>query len=218
MQSNKARVSISQYAQLWIELANRMNDEFFGMDHHALRRGSYQFISKAVIQSETVEKALKDILKFFNLVLDDLPFGANDFNADNSRKIYLNFYADNASLVAGVNFIRLGFEGLILRNPNVDYQYGRRRVGYMEKFKSKTDGKFLIVDIQSEQKRNLPIITCRNDINEETFETRFSYPHAKQEEILKNKKDYIGKYVFITFGERSGITKVPFHIKEVYLL
>ena len=115
-------------------------------------------------------------------------------------------------------FIDLGFEGLILRNPDVDYQYGRRRVGYMEKFKSKTDGKFLIVDIQSEQKRNLPIITCRNDINDETFETGFSYPHAKQEEILRNKKDYIGKYVFITFGERSGITKVPFHIKEVYLL
>ena len=44
------------------------------------------------------------------LVLDDLPFGANDFEADFSRKIYLNFYADNASLVAGVNFIRLGFD------------------------------------------------------------------------------------------------------------
>ena len=129
-----------------------------------------------------------------------------------------NVYSDNNAIIFRDNFIRLGFEGLILRNPNVDYQYGRRRVGYMEKFKSKTDGKFLIVDIQSEQKRNLPIITCRNDINEETFETRFSYPHAKQEEILKNKKDYIGKYVFITFGERSGITKVPFHIKEVYLL
>lgn len=129
-----------------------------------------------------------------------------------------NVYSDNNAIIFRDNFIRLGFEGLILRNPNVDYQYGRRRVGYMEKFKSKTDGKFLIVDIQSEQKRNLPIITCRNDINEETFETRFSYPHAKQEEILRNKKDYIGKYVFITFGERSGITKVPFHIKEVYLL
>lgn len=129
-----------------------------------------------------------------------------------------NVYSDNNAVIFRDNFIRLGFEGLILRNPNVDYQYGRRRVGYMEKFKSKTDGKFLIIDIQSEQKRNLPIITCRNDINEETFETRFSYPHAKQEEILRNKKDYIGKYVFITFGERSGITKVPFHIKEVYLL
>lgn len=129
-----------------------------------------------------------------------------------------NVYSDNNAVVFRDNFIRLGFEGLILRNPNVDYQYGRRRVGYMEKFKSKTDGKFLIVDIQSEQKRNLPIITCRNDINDETFETRFSYPHAKQEEILRNKKDYIGKYVFINFGERSGIAQVPFHIKEVYLL
>ena len=129
-----------------------------------------------------------------------------------------NVYSDNNAVVFRDNFIRLGFEGLILRNPNVDYQYGRRRVGYMEKFKSKTDGKFLIVDIQPEQKRNLPIITCRNDINDETFETRFSYPHAKQEEILRNKKDYIGKYVFINFGERSGIAQVPFHIKEVYLL
>lgn len=129
-----------------------------------------------------------------------------------------NVYSDNNAIIFRDNFIRLGFEGLILRNPNVDYQYGRRRVGYMEKFKSKTDGKFLIVDIQPEQKRNLPIITCRNDINDKTFETGFSYPHAKQEEILRNKKDYIGKYVFITFGERSGIAQVPFHIKEVYLL
>lgn len=149
-------------------------------------------------------------------------FNNIDEHLNNTKQLVIlpdyNVYSDNNAVIFRDNFIRLGFEGLILRNPNVDYQYGRRRVGYMEKFKSKTDGKFLIVDIQSEQKRNLPIITCRNDINEETFETRFSYPHAKQEEILKNKKDYIGKYVFITFGERSGITKVPFHIKEVYLL
>ena len=36
--------------------------------------------------------------------------------------------------------------------------------------------------------------------------------------VIDNKKNYIGKYVFITFGERSGIAQVPFHIKEVYLL
>lgn len=148
----------------------------------------------------------------------------NDINEhlNNTKQLVIlpdyNIYSDNNAVIFRDNFIRLGFEGLILRNPNVDYQYGRRRVGYMEKFKSKTDGKFLIVDIQSEQKRNLPIITCRNDINDETFETGFSYPYARQEEILRNKKDYIGKYVFITFGERSGIAQVPFHIKEVYLL
>lgn len=115
-------------------------------------------------------------------------------------------------------FIDLGFEGLILRNPDVDYQYGRRRVGYMEKFKTKTDGKFEIVDIQPERKRNLPIITCRNDINDSTFETRFSMHHDKQEYILNHKEDYIGKFVFISYGERSGVEKVPFHIKEVSLI
>lgn len=115
-------------------------------------------------------------------------------------------------------FIDLGFEGLILRNPDVDYQYGRRRVGYMEKFKTKTDGKFEIIDIQPERKRNLPIITCRNDINDSTFETRFSIPHDKQEYILNHKEDYIGKFVFISYGERSGVEKVPFHIKEVSLI
>lgn len=149
-------------------------------------------------------------------------FNNIDEHLNNTKQLVIlpdyNVYSDNNAIIFRDNFIRLGFEGLILRNPNVDYQYGRRRVGYMEKFKSKTDGKFLIVDIQSEQKRNLPIITCRNDINDETFETGFSYPHAKQEEILRNKKNYIGKYVFITFGERSGIAQVPFHIKEVYLL
>ena len=149
-------------------------------------------------------------------------FNNIDEHLNNTKQLVIlpdyNVYSDNNAVIFRDNFVRLGFEGLILRNPNVDYQYGRRRVGYMEKFKSKTDGKFLIVDIQPEQKRNLPIITCRNDINDETFETRFSYPHAKQEEILRNKKDYIGKYVFINFGERSGIAQVPFHIKEVYLL
>lgn len=153
---------------------------------------------------------------------DAVKFADINEHLNNTKQLVIlpdyDVYSDNNAITFRDNFIRLGFEGLILRNPNVDYQYGRRRVGYMEKFKSKTDGKFLIVDIQSEQKRNLPIITCRNDINDETFETRFSYPHAKQEEILRNKKNYIGKYVFITFGERSGIDQVPFHIKEVYLL
>lgn len=129
-----------------------------------------------------------------------------------------NICNDTAAYAWRDKFIDLGFEGLILRNPDVDYQYGRRRVGYMEKFKAKTDGKFEIVDIQPERKRNLPIITCRNDINDSTFETRFSMPHDKQEYILNHKEDYIGKFVFISYGERSGVEKVPFHIKEVSLI
>lgn len=112
-------------------------------------------------------------------------------------------------------FIDLGFEGLILRNPDSEYQFGRRRVGYMEKFKAAQDGLFKIVDIIKEPKRDLPIIICQNDINDAKFETRFSYPHDVQKEILQRREKYIGTYVDVKFGERSGIEKVPFHIKDV---
>ena len=71
MQSGKARVSVSQYALLWTELADAMNDEFFGMDSHPMRRGSFKLLSKSVMHAETLEKAVQQILQFLNLVLDD---------------------------------------------------------------------------------------------------------------------------------------------------
>lgn len=125
---------------------------------------------------------------------------------------------DNEALKYRDEFIGLGFEGLILRNPSADYQYGRRRVGYMEKFKSATDGKFLIVDIYKEPKRELPIILCQNDVNTAKFETRLSATHEYQQMILRNKHLYIGKYLFVEFGERSGVEKVPMHIKKTQII
>lgn len=115
-------------------------------------------------------------------------------------------------------FIKLGFEGLILRNPKSEYEFGRRRVKVMEKFKLGTDGIFIIKDIYQERKRHLPIILCYNDINDEVFKTKFSLPVDEQAMILANKLKYIGRKVFITFGERSGVNKVPSHITEVKLI
>ena len=112
-------------------------------------------------------------------------------------------------------FINLGFEGIILRNPDSEYQFGRRRVGYMEKFKAASEGTFVIVDIYPENNRKLPIIKCKNDINDAEFETRLSLPHDAQQRILEHKDSFIGKVLHIEFGERSGIEKVPFHIKRV---
>lgn len=125
---------------------------------------------------------------------------------------------DNEALKYRDEFIGLGFEGLILRNPSADYQYGRRRVGYMEKFKSATDGNFLILDIYKEPKRELPIILCQNDVNTAKFETRLSATHEYQQMILRDKHLYIGKYLFVEFGERSGVEKVPFHIKKTQII
>lgn len=124
---------------------------------------------------------------------------------------------DNEAIDARNHFINLGFEGLILRNAKTDYQYGRRRANYMEKFKDAAEGDFIILDIYKEKKRDLPILLCKNDINNEKFETRLSVSHIVQQEVLFDSQSYIGRTVHIEYGERSGVSRVPFHIKTVVI-
>ena len=124
---------------------------------------------------------------------------------------------DNEAIDARNHFINLGFEGLILRNAKTNYQYGRRRANYMEKFKDAAEGDFIILDIYKEKKRDLPILLCKNDINNEKFETRLSTSHIVQQEVLFDSQSYIGRTVHIDYGERSGVARVPSHIKNVVI-
>lgn len=124
---------------------------------------------------------------------------------------------NNEAIDARNHFINLGFEGLILRNAETDYQYGRRRANYMEKFKDAAEGDFIILDIYKEKKRDLPILLCKNDINNEKFETRLSTSHIVQQEVLFDSQSYIGRTVHIDYGERSGVARVPIHIKTVVI-
>lgn len=112
-------------------------------------------------------------------------------------------------------FIGKGFEGLILRNPSAEYQFGKRNQA-MFKFKKIDDGKFIIVDITSEHKRsNLPLFVCRNDINDELFECSINKPQDIQRYMLIHKEKYIGKYMQVEFRARSGVNQVPFHARGV---
>ena len=116
-------------------------------------------------------------------------------------------------------FIKLGFEGLILRNIKAEYQFGKRVANTMIKYKKSDDGIFTIVDIYPEDKRtDIPIFKCKNDINDATFECHISNTLNTQRLILKNKDYYIGEKLKIEFGERSGVNQLPFHIKNVKLI
>ena len=125
----------------------------------------------------------------------------------------------NAALELRDEFINCGFEGLILRDPNAEYQFGKRNLS-MIKYKKSTDGKFTIIDIYPEgiKRSNLPLLLCKNDINDATFECHINGSFEYQEFILKNKDNIIGKQVLIEYGERSGVNQVPFHIKTVILV
>lgn len=125
-----------------------------------------------------------------------------------------------SAIAARDNFIDLGFEGLIIRNPDLEYGFGKRSVGLMHKFKKIEDGLFTIVDIVPEgtKRSNLCKLILRNDINDSTFECTVNATQKKQEEILINREEYIGHSVRVQYRERSGVTQVPFHAKCVEIL
>lgn len=117
------------------------------------------------------------------------------------------------------DFIDLGFEGLIMRNPTEEYQFGKRNMS-MLKYKRSTDGKFLILDIYPEgEKRDLPLFKLKNDINNATFEVHINGTFDYQKIFLDDKirENTIGKYMYVEFGERSGVNQLPFHCKLVTL-
>lgn len=125
----------------------------------------------------------------------------------------INIYDIYDALHERDTYIDLGFEGLILRNPSAEYQFGKRNQA-MFKFKKVDDGKFIIVDITSEHKRSdLPLFVCRNDINDELFECSINKPQDIQREILADKDKYIGKYAIVEFRARSGVNQLPFHAR-----
>ena len=130
--------------------------------------------------------------------------------------VQIDSYED--AMIHRNQFIDLGFEGLILRNPSAEYQFGKRNQA-MFKFKKVDDGKFIIVDITSEHKRSdLPLFVLRNDINGELFECSINKPQDIQREILDNKEKFIGKYAIIEFRARSGVNQVPFHARMINIL
>lgn len=128
-------------------------------------------------------------------------------------------HKDETSLFLRDKFIEIGFEGLIMRNPCAEYQYGKRN-NSMIKYKKSTDGKFTIVDIKPEgiKRSNIPLFVCKNDINDSLFECHVGGTQSYQESILINKNKYIGKQMYVEYGERSGVNQLPFHIKNTYIL
>lgn len=67
----QARVSSSHYGVLWHGIAETLDDEFFGLDSHRMKAGSFTLLCHSLIHSDTLERALRRALRFFRLVLDD---------------------------------------------------------------------------------------------------------------------------------------------------
>lgn len=64
-------ISNQQYGRLWWLIAEAMQDEFFGLADRPMRPGSFAMLCHAVLHAGTLERALRRMLRFLALVLDD---------------------------------------------------------------------------------------------------------------------------------------------------
>ncbi|MFJ4156214.1 AraC family transcriptional regulator [Pseudomonas sp. NPDC089752] len=72
LSSPQARVTAESFSKLWIALADLLDDEFFGIDSHPMRRGTFKLMCQAALSCETLGQALRRILAFLRIVLDDV--------------------------------------------------------------------------------------------------------------------------------------------------
>lgn len=68
----QARVLPEQYGALWHVLAAALDDEFFGMDSHPMRYGSFAMMCHSLLDCRNLGHALERATRFLSLVLDDL--------------------------------------------------------------------------------------------------------------------------------------------------
>ena len=171
---------------------------------------------------ENMSAEVRNEFRLYNINSPEVQFVDKESHLDNDDQLVIlpTYSVSDIGISTNLRncFINLGFEGLILRNPSAEYQFGKRNQA-MFKFKKVDDGKFIIVNITSEHKRNdLPLFVCRNDINDELFECSINKPQDVQREILIHKEKYIGKYMQVEFRARSGINKVPFHARGINIV
>ena len=194
----------------------------FVKDPNCIQNAQLQFWCYDLAIQDTIANERKNIL-LNNLLSFKKMFRSKEEHLNNKEKlIILPSFAvndDQDAFIYRNKFIELGFEGLILRNPNEEYQFGKRNSS-MIKYKKSTDGRFLIVDIKPEgvKRPDIPIFICKNDINDAEFEVHVGGNFDYQKQCLINKNRIIGKYMYVEYGERSGVNNLPFHVKSTYIL
>lgn len=177
----------------------------------------YDIVIPGMLQSNRIN--LLDELLF----LYQISFKTKEQHYNNTeRLVYLeSFTCRNHEKAVSIRNkgIELGFEGFIGRDPNKEYQHGKRNLS-MIKFKRTTDGKFRIFDIVSERdkREGIPLLVLTNDINSSKFSVHITGNFEYQNTFLKLKEQYINRMVLVEYGERSGVNQVPFHVKTVTLI
>lgn len=72
LDSPKARISAATFGTMWRLMAQTFDDEFFGMDSHPMKAGSFTMLCNTVIHCGRLEHAIRRALRFLHPILDDI--------------------------------------------------------------------------------------------------------------------------------------------------
>lgn len=82
-----ARVAVADYAALYNRVVDALDDEGFGLFSSPLRRGTFEFLCRAVLGSRTLGEALQLSSSFLHLVLTDMTFSVTSTNGATTLEI-----------------------------------------------------------------------------------------------------------------------------------
>lgn len=101
-------------------------------------------------------------------------------------------------------FLRLGYEGTMIRNAEGLYKYNGRSADLV-KYKDFIDEEFEVVDVVegegTKEGHGIPVISLPGD---RTQEVTMAWTHEQQAELLENKAQYIGRLLTVKY---HGLTK-----------
>ncbi len=72
LHDREARIPVARYAALYRLINDSLDDEGFALFSRPLRRGSFEFLCRAVLSAPTLEAALERIARVLRVILDDL--------------------------------------------------------------------------------------------------------------------------------------------------
>ena len=107
-------------------------------------------------------------------------------------------------------FLGEGYEGTIIRHSEMGYQINKR-ADCLLKYKDFIDIACLVVDIVPSEKRPEHATAVCQFKNGKTFQTGMKFSHVEREEILRNKRNYIGCMAELRFFEYTddGMPRFP---------
>lgn len=118
------------------------------------------------------------------------------------------FQADDEDEMLALHklFVNEGYEGIMLRSMNGEYESGKRSAGLMKR-KDFLDSEFKIVDV-IEDKQGNGVFVLRNDLSQDTFNCVMG-SMSERKEFITNKRDYLGKMMTVKYQTRYRDTKLP---------